>query len=157
MSENNKDLYKLVATNKKAFRDYHIFDKWECGIALKGSEVKSVRLGHVSFKDSFARIDEQEVFLYNLHIEPYQQASYLNVEPDRVRKLLLHKKEIKKIIVLSTQKRLSLVPTKLYFNKRGLLKVELASGQGKKLLDKRETVKIRDIERQLDRRIKMTR
>ena len=87
-----------IATNKKAFRDYFLTDKWECGIALSGSEVKSIRGGNVNFKDSYARIDEGEVFLYNLHVNPYEQAGHPIDEPDRPRKLLLHKKEIKKII-----------------------------------------------------------
>ena len=140
-----------VATNKKAYRDYFLSDFIECGIALSGGEVKSIRAGHVSFTDSFARIDKNEVFLYNLHINPYPQASYLNDVPARARKLLLHKKEIERLIGSTAQKHLMLVPTKLYFNKRGIVKVELACGKGKKMYDKRETIKKRDVERDISR------
>ena len=140
-----------IATNKKAFRDYFFSDKWECGIALKGGEVKSLRAGEVDFKDSFARLEGEEIFLYNLHIAPYTQASFLNNEPDRPRKLLLHKKEIKKIAGQVTQKGFTLVPAKIYFNKRGFAKVELALAKGKKFYDKRETIKKRDIERGIQR------
>ena len=144
----------VIATNKKAFRDYFFSDKWECGIELKGGEVKSIRAGGVNFKDTFARIDENEIFLYNLHVEPYAQASYLNDEPDRVRKLLLHRREIKKINGIVAQQNLALVPTKIYFNKRGFVKIEIALGKGKKLYDKRETIKKRNIDRDLGRAIK---
>jgi len=145
---------QTIATNKKAFRDYSLTTKWECGIALTGAEVKSMRAGKVNFKDSFARVDRAEVFLYNVHINPYEQASYLNEDPDRVRKLLLHKKEIQKILGLTTQKNLTLMPTKIYFNKRGIVKVEIALAKGKRQYDKRETIKKRDIDRTLRRIIK---
>ncbi len=143
-----------IATNKKAYRDFALLDKWECGIVLQGSEVKSIRAGHVNFKDSFAIVDKEEAFLYNLYIDPYAQASYLNEEPDRVRKLLLHKKEIKKMMGAVTQKGLTLIPTKIYFNKRGMVKIELAVGKGKKLYDKRETIKKRDSEREISRGVR---
>jgi len=143
-----------IATNKKAYRDYFFSDKWECGIELKGGEVKSIRAGNVNFKDTFARIDENEIFLYNLHIEPYAQASYLNSEPDRARKLLLHRREIKKINGIVAQQNLALVPTKIYFNNRGFVKIEIALGKGKKLYDKRETIKRRNIDRDLGRAVK---
>ena len=146
-----------IATNKKAYRDYFFSDKWECGIELKGGEVKSIRAGKVNFKDTFARIDENEIFLYNLHIDPYAQASHMNDEPDRIRKLLLHRREIKKINGIITQKNLVLVPTKIYFNKRGFVKVEIALGKGKKLYDKRETIKKRNIDRDLGRAVKSRR
>lgn len=142
------------STNKKAFRDFHLVDRWECGIELKGSEVKSIRAGSVNFADSFARIDGDELFLYNLHIPPYAQASFMNPDPDRPRKLLLHKKEIKKIVGLTTQKGLALVPTKIYFNKRNFAKVELALGTGKKHYDKREDIKRREQNKDIDRAIK---
>ena len=145
---------RAIATNKKAYRDFFFSDKWECGIELKGGEVKSIRAGGVNFKDTFARIDEDEIFLYNLHVEPYAQASYLNDEPDRVRKLLLHRREIKKINKIIVQQNLALVPTKIYFNKRGFVKIEIALGKGKKLYDKRETIKNRNIDRDLGRAIK---
>lgn len=146
-----------IATNKKAFRDYFFTDRWECGIALTGGEVKSIRAGEVNFKDSFALMKGEEVYLYNLHITPYVQASFMNEDPDRPRKLLLHKKEILKIEGLVAQKKLALIPTKLYFNKRGFVKVELAVGKGKKSFDKRESIKQRDIDRGLDRVIKQKR
>ena len=145
---------QVIATNKKAYRDYAFLDQWECGIALLGCEVKSIRAGNVNFKDSFALVDGEEAFLYNLHIEPYAQASYMSEEPDRIRKLLLHKKEIKKMMGAVTQKGLTLIPTKIYFNKRGMVKIELAVGKGKKLYDKRETIKKRDIEREIGRGVR---
>ena len=148
---------ETIATNKKAFRDYAFFDKFEAGIALTGGEVKSIRAGNVNFKDSFARIDKEEMFLYNLHIDPYAQASHLNDDPQRPRKLLLNKKEILKILGQIAQKKWILIPTKIYFNNRGFVKVELALGKGKKLYDKREDIKKRDIDRELKRTIKVRR
>ena len=121
---------------------------------LAGAEVKSIRANNVNFKDSFARIEADEVYLYNLHIEPYLQASYLNEDPDRKRKLLLHKKEIKKLAGLLSQRHLALIPTKLFFNSHGFVKVELALGKGKKLYDKREAIKKRTIAREIDRAVK---
>ena len=147
---------QTIATNKKAFRDYFLSDKWECGISLVGSEVKSVRAGHVNFKDSFARVDGDEIYLYNLHIEPYLQASYLNPESDRKRKLLLHKKEIRKISGIVTHKSAAIIPTKIYFNNRNFVKVEIAIGTGKKQYDKRETIKKRTIERDMRRNLRQT-
>ena len=143
-----------IATNKKAYRDYFFTQTWECGIELKGGEVKSIRAGEVNFADSFARMEGGQVFLYNLHINPYAQASYLNQEPDRIRRLLLHKKEIKKMTGLVTQKHLTLIPTKIYLNNRGFVKVELALGQGKKQYDKREAIKKRELDRGLSRVVK---
>ncbi|VAX36645.1 tmRNA-binding protein SmpB [hydrothermal vent metagenome] len=142
---------KAVATNKKAYRDFFLTDSCECGIELKGGEVKSVRAGKVNFKDTFARVDKGQVYLYNLHIDPYVQASYLNEEADRPRRILLHKKEIKKLTVAVDIKKLTLVPTKIYFNARGYVKVELALGKGKKLYDKREDIKKRDVNRDIGR------
>ncbi len=145
---------ETIATNKKAYRDYFFTEKWECGIALTGGEVKSLRAAEVTFTDSFARLEKEEVYLHNLHITPYLQASYLNDSPDRPRKLLLHKKEIRKIMGYVAQKGLALIPTKIYFNNRGFAKVEIALGKGKKLYDKRETVKKRDIDRDIQRTIR---
>lgn len=143
--------FKLIATNKKAFQSFTLVEKWECGIALKGGEVKSLRAGGVNFADSFARVDGGIVFLFNLQINPYAQASYLNLEADRARKLLLHKKEISKIAGQVAQKGLTLIPTKIYFNKRGFAKVEVALGKPKKLYDKREDIKKRDLDREMKR------
>ena len=145
---------KPVATNKKAFRDYVFLEQWECGIELKGGEVKSARAGEVNFKGSFARIDNDEIILCKLHISPYGAAGHFSVEADRPRKLLLHKKEIKKVFGLMTQKNLTLIPTKLYFNRRGYLKVELALARGKKLYDKREAIKRKTLEREVDRELR---
>jgi SsrA-binding protein len=143
-----------IATNKKAYHNYFLQEKWECGIALNGGEVKSIRAGGASFADAFAHIDKGELFLYNLHINPYEQASYLNEEPSRPRKLLVHAKEIERINGHLTRKGLTLIPTKMYFNKRGWVKVEVAVGQGKKLYDKREDIKTRDIKREIARSVK---
>ncbi|HQO59000.1 MAG TPA: SsrA-binding protein SmpB [Candidatus Omnitrophota bacterium] len=140
---------KPVATNKKAYHNYFLSQNWECGIELKGGEVKSVRAGLVNFKDSFAKIEDGEVLLYNLHINPYKEASYMNEDPDRARKLLMHKREIRKIVSEVAERGKVLVPTKIYLNNRGLVKIELALGTGKKLYDKRESMKKRDIERSL--------
>ena len=146
-----------IATNKKAFRDFFLIERWECGIELKGGEVKSIRAGNVNFSDSFARIDGEQAFLYNMHIAPYEQASYLNEDPNRIRKLLLHKKEIRKIAGHVAQKNLTLIPTKLYFNKKGFVKVEIALGKGKKLYDKREDIKKRDLDREVSRALRQKR
>ncbi|MDD5692563.1 MAG: SsrA-binding protein SmpB [Candidatus Omnitrophica bacterium] len=135
---------KSILTNRKAYRDYEVLESLECGIELKGSEVKSLRAGKINMNDSFARIDKGEVFLHNAHISPYAEASYLNVEPDRTRKLLLHKGQITKIEGKLTQKGLTLIPLKVYFNDRGFVKMELALCKGKKLYDKRESVKRRE-------------
>ena len=143
-----------VATNKRAFQNYTLTQKWECGIALKGGEVKSLRDGKVNFKDSFARLQNGEIFLFNLDISPYAYAGILGEEPDRVRKLLLKKQEIKKLIGYISQKGFTLIPTKIYFNDRGFAKVEIALAKGKKLYDKRETIKKRDLDRELKRALR---
>jgi SsrA-binding protein len=145
---------KMIANNKKAYRDYFLSDPLECGIELKGAEVKSVRAGRVNFKDTFARLDKGEVFVYNLHIDQYKQASYMNEDPDRPRRLLLHKRQIQKLYNSINIKKLTLIPTKVYINKRGLVKLELALGRGKKKYDKRETIKKRDIDRRLGRALR---
>lgn len=121
---------------------------------LTGGEVKSVRAGHVDFKDAFARLDKGEVFLYNLHIRPYEQASYMNDEPDRPRKLLLHKREIQKLTGRMAERGLTLVPTKVKINDRGFVKVEVALGKGKKHFDKRESIKKRTLDRALGRTLR---
>ena len=144
----------VIATNKKAYHNYFLQEKWECGIALNGGEVKSLRAGGASFTDAFAHIDKGELYLYNLHITPYAQASYLNEEPARPRKLLVHAKELEKINGHLTRKGLTLIPTKIYFNKKNWVKVEVAVGQGKKLYDKRDDIKKRESKREVDRLIK---
>jgi len=148
-------MIKLISTNRKAYRDYVILDSLECGIELRGSEVKSIRDGRINLDDSFARVEEDgQVLLYNTHISPYSQASYLNVEPVRMRRLLLHKKQIKKIAAQLAQKGLTLVPLKLYFNERGFAKMELALCKGKKLYDRREDIKRRETDMAMRRMIK---
>ena len=136
---------KAVATNKKALRDFVILESQEAGIELVGSEVKSLRQSNTSFNDSFARIDGGQVFLHNLHIASYAEASYLNVEPTRVRRLLLHRAQIRKLQEKTSQRGLTLIPIKLYFNKRGIVKVELALAKGKKTYDRREDIKKREV------------
>ena len=137
---------KAVATNRKAHRDYEVMETYECGIELKGSEVKSAREAKIRLEDSFARLEDNEVILYNTHISPYEQASYLNVDPVRPRKLLLHRSEINKITAKITQKGLTLVPLKAYFNNNGRLKIELALCKVKRSYDKRQTLKRRESE-----------
>lgn len=143
-----------VATNKKAYQNYFLTDKTECGIELRGGEVKSIRAAEVSFADAHVRVEEEEVWLFNLHIAPYMQASYMNEDPDRKRRLLMHKKEIKRLFGVLTQRRLTCVPTKIYINSKGLVKVEIALAQGKKLYDKRADMKDRSVKREIARAIR---
>jgi SsrA-binding protein len=144
---------EIVATNKKARFNYEIIEKIEAGISLKGTEVKSIRNKNVSIGESYAQIKENEVFIHNLHISPYEQGNRENHDPIRVRKLLLHKHEIKKLVNKIQLKGLSLVPLSIYLRK-GKIKVELAIGRGKRLVDKRESIKKRTIEREIDRIVK---
>lgn len=148
---------KVIATNRKAHRDYAILESIECGIELKGSEVKSARQGKVNLNDSFARIEGKEVILYNTHISPYEEASYLNVEPARTRRLLLRRNQIKKITGQLAQRGFTLIPLKAYFNERGFVKIELAVCKGKKLYDKREDIKRREIDLEMRRVLKSRR
>jgi len=140
----------LVCTNRKAFHDFEILETFEAGIVLKGSEVKSLRDGRANLKDSYARIKKGEVFLHDFHISPYPHARYDNHNPQRIRKLLLHKKEIRRLPGKTVERGLTLVPLKVYF-KRGLAKVELALARGKKLYDKRESLKRKQEARDLER------
>jgi len=148
---------KLIASNRKAHRDYTILETIECGIELKGSEVKSLRLGKMNLEDGFARVENNEVILYNIHISPYLEASYLNVEPKRPRKLLLRKNQIRKLFGQVAQRGFTLVPLKAYFSDRGFAKIELALARGKKLYDRREDMKRREIELQMRRALKSRR
>jgi SsrA-binding protein len=148
---------KVIATNRKAHRDYTIFETIECGIALKGSEVKSLRASKINLNDSFARLEGNEIILYNTHISPYEEASYLNVEPVRPRKLLLHRNQIRKLATQLTQRGFTLVPLKAYFNDRGFAKLELALCRGKKLYDKREDMKRREADLAVRRILKAKR
>ena len=145
-----KDAIKPVARNKKAFRDYQILDKWEAGIALVGTEVKSLRNGQVQMADSYARIDDGQVYLVGLHISPYDKTAYDNHDPTRKRKLLLHRREIKRLTVKVQERGLTLLPLRLYF-KRGLAKLEIGLARGKRQYDKRQDIKKRDHQRQMER------
>jgi len=145
---------KVIATNRKAQRDYAVLEAIECGIELKGSEVKSLRAAKIILNDSFARPEGGQIILYNTHISPYSQASYLNVEPARPRRLLLHRNQIRKITGRLTQRGLTLIPLRVYFNDRGFAKVELALCKGKKLYDKREDIKRREVELEMRRVLK---
>ena len=148
---------EVVATNRKARRDYAVLETIECGIELKGSEVKSLRQGRINLEDSFARIENNEVTLYNTHISPYEQASYLNVEPTRPRRLLLHRNQIRKLTGQVTQRGFTLVPLKVYFSERGFVKIELALCKGKKLYDKRENIRRRQADLEMRRILKSRR
>ncbi|WP_455379038.1 SsrA-binding protein SmpB [Petrachloros mirabilis] len=145
---------KAVATNRKAFHDYFIEEKFEAGIVLQGTEVKSLREGRVNLQDSYATVREGEVFLHNCHISPYSHGSIMNHDPTRVRKLLLHKKEINKLMGKTQQKGLTLIPLRIYFSGRGHAKVELGLAKGKKLYDRREAIKAREAGREVERAIK---
>jgi SsrA-binding protein len=144
---------KNIATNKKAYHNYFIGDSVEAGIALTGSEIKSVRQGKVSLADAYVRPERGELWLYNAHIARYEASSYMSHEPTRPRKLLLHKKEIRNLTSKIAEKGLTLVATKLYL-KGSIAKVEIALGKGKKLYDKREAIHRRESERELARTMK---
>ena len=145
---------KLVANNKKAYHDYFIEETYEAGIVLTGTEIKSVRQGKVSIKESYAKIENSEMILYGMNISPYEQGNRYNVEPLRPRKLLLHKQEIRKLIGYTTIKGLTLVPLRMYINEEGRAKVEIAVARGKKNYDKREDIAKRDAKRDMDRKMK---
>ncbi len=144
---------KLVAQNRKARHDYEILDSYETGIVLVGTEVKALRAGKANMKDSFAAVDQGELFLYNLHIGAYEPANRFNHEPERRRKLLMHRGEIRRLLGRSQQRGLTLVPLKIYF-KRGRAKVELALARGKRQYDKRRDIASRDAQRDLEREFK---
>lgn len=144
---------KIVARNKKALHEYHVVEAMEAGIVLTGPEVKSIRGGRASLAEAFARVDASEVFLYDMHVSPYGPASMWNSDPVRPRKLLLHAKQIRKLIGASKEKGLTLVPLDLYLSK-GYVKLTLALVRGKKLYDKREELKRKDAQREIDRAVK---
>ena len=143
----------VIARNREAFRDYEILETVEAGIALSGTEVKSLRNHHASLKEAFARVEKEEVFIYNLHISPYEQGSIFNLDPIRTRKLLLHRAQIRDFILKTQAKGLALIPLKLYF-KRGMVKVEIALAKGKRKFDKREAIKARDQAREMQRALR---
>ncbi len=141
---------KIIATNRKARHDYFIEDTYEAGIVLTGSEIKSIRAGQVNLRDSYATIRDGEMWLVNSHISPYQQANRQNHEPRRERKLLMHRREINRLVGKLQEKGLTLIPLKIYL-KNSRAKVELGLARGKRLYDKRQTMRARDDRRQMDR------
>ena len=145
---------KLLANNKKARHDYFIEEVYETGLVLTGTEIKSMRQGKVNLKESYAKIENGEVIIYNMHVSPYEQGNRYNVDPMRPRKLLLHKQEIRKLIGYTTQKGLTLVPLQIYLNGRGLVKMELAVARGKKLYDKRDDMAKKDAARRIEKEMK---
>lgn len=149
-----KDSYKLIANNKKAYHDYFIDDTYEAGIALAGTEVKSLRMGRCSVKESFIRIENGEVYVYQMHISPYEKGNIFNKDPLRPRKLLLHKSEINKLMGRVAQKGFTIVPLKVYF-KGSLVKVEIGLARGKKLYDKRQDIAKKDQRREAEREFKV--
>ena len=145
-----------IAENRKAFHDYHLLETFEAGVALLGTEVKAIREGRVNLRDSFARVEDGEVFLYNVNISPYSHRGYVDHEPLRRRKLLLHRDEIRKLIGKTVERGMTLVPVRLYF-KNGRVKVALSLAKGKKDYDKRETIKRRETERETRAAVKARR
>ena len=145
---------KLIANNKKARHDYFIEETYEAGIALTGTEIKSARLGKVSIKESYARIEKEEVIVYGMNISPCEQGNRFNVDPLRPRKLLLHKREIRKLIGATKLKGLTLIPLTMYINEAGLAKLEIALARGKKNYDKRDAIAKRDASRNMERAMK---
>ena len=145
-----------VAENRKAFHDYHLLETFEAGLVLLGTEVKAIREGRVNLRDSFARVEDGEVFLYNVHISPYSHRGYADHEPVRRRKLLLHRSEIRKLIGKTVEKGMTLVPVRLYF-KNGRVKVAVSLAKGKKDYDKRETIKKRETDRETRAAVKSSR
>lgn len=145
---------RLIANNKKAYHDYFIEDKYEAGIALAGTEVKSLRMGKCSIKESFIRIENEEAYIYQMHISPYEKGNIFNKDPLRTRKLLLHKYEIHKLIGAQKVKGYTLVPLQVYF-KDSLVKVEIGLARGKKLYDKREDIARKDMKREAERDFKI--
>ncbi|MCU0640304.1 MAG: SsrA-binding protein SmpB [Candidatus Krumholzibacteria bacterium] len=145
---------KIICTNRKARHDYEILETIEAGMVLRGTEVKSLRAGNAQLKDSYAAIEGNELFLLNAHISPYEMGNRFNHEPTRTRKLLVHAKEIKRLLGKTQEKGLTLVPLKLYFNDAGKVKVELGLARGKKSYDKRRAIADRDAKRELARAVK---
>ncbi|CCQ92149.1 SsrA-binding protein [Nitrospina gracilis 3/211] len=153
MTVKNMSDIKIICQNKKARHDYFIEETMEAGLALMGTEVKSLRDGRANLADSYAWVEQNEVFLHNCHISPYTPATQFNHDPMRKRKLLLHRKEINRLIGASNEKGYSLIPLKIYF-KNGIAKVELAIAKGKKQHDKRESIKKREVDREIRKAMK---
>jgi SsrA-binding protein len=151
--QKDKQQIKIISTNRKAHHLYHILESYEAGIALVGTEVKSLRLGRANLKDSYAMVKGGEVYLHNLYISPYDPASRFSHDPTRTRKLLLHRTEIKRLLGKTVERGLTLIPLKLYF-KGKVAKVELALCMGKKIYDRRKDIKDREVQRELRRVLK---
>ncbi len=151
--EEKEKKYKLITQNRKARHDYHILQTVEAGIALVGTEVKSLRQGKAQLKDSYAIIEAGELYLYNMHISAYEQGNIQNHDPTRKRKLLMHKRELKKLYARTAERGLTLVPLKIYFLGK-VAKLELAVARGKKAYDKRQAIGERDAKREIDRKLK---
>lgn len=145
---------KLVSQNRKAYHDYFVEETYEAGIVLTGTEIKSVRLGKVSIKESYAKIDNGELILLGMNISPYDKGNRFNVDPLRPRKLLLHKQELRKLIGYTKEKGLTIIPLKMYINEKGKAKIEIGVCRGKKNYDKREAIKEKDVKREIDRKMK---
>ena len=154
MAKAPKEDVKLIANNKKAFHDYFIEEKYEAGISLAGTEVKSLRQGKCSIKESFIRIEKGEVFIYGMHISPYEKGNIFNKDPLRVKKLLLHKYEINKMAGKIAEKGYTLVPLQVYF-RGSLVKVEIGLAKGKKLYDKRQDIAKKDQKREAEKEFKI--
>lgn len=152
--DKKQDGFKLLANNKKAYYDYFIEDKWEAGIELFGTEVKSIRMGKVSIKESYIKIEKGEVFVYNMHVSPYEKGNIFNRNPIRVRKLLLHRAEINKLTGKTAEQGYTIVPLQVYI-KNGLCKVEIGLAKGKKLYDKRDSIAKKDVRREHERDFKI--
>jgi SsrA-binding protein len=153
--EKKKDsAFKVVATNRKARKEYQILETQEAGIALRGTEVKSLRTKGCSIDDSFGRLEQGEVYLYNMHIPEFEKSSYFKPDPKRVRKLLLHKKEIERLIGFMIQRGFTMIPLRVYFNERGMAKVEIALAKGRLLYDKRRKIKEAIADREAERELK---
>ena len=148
-----KEAQKLIANNEKAYHDYFIEETYEAGVALHGTEVKSMRLGKCSIKESFIRIENGEVFVYGMHVSPYEKGNIFNKDPMRVKKLLMHRYEINKLAGKIAEKGYTLVPLQVYF-REGKVKVEIGLAKGKKLYDKRESIAKKDQRRELEREFK---
>lgn len=149
-----KEERKLIANNKKAYHDYFILETYEAGISLHGTEVKSLRMGKCSIKEAFIRIDRGEVFVYGMHISPYEKGNIFNKDPLRVRKLLLHKAEINKMLGKMKEKGMAIMPLKVYF-KGSLVKLEIGLAKGKKIYDKRQDIAKKDQQREAQRDFKV--
>ncbi|CDD47595.1 ssrA-binding protein [Firmicutes bacterium CAG:534] len=149
-----KEAMKLVANNKKAYHDFFIEEKYEAGLVLHGTEVKSLRMGKCSIKEAFIRIENGEVYIYGMHISPYEKGNIFNKDPLRVRKLLLHRQEIRKLIGNSSEKGYTIVPLQVYF-KDGRAKIEIGLAKGKKLYDKRQDIAKKDQKREAEKELKV--